>query len=174
MISTLRDLTAGQWALRVTMVAGVMVALLATGLVGVWPAPWLMVLVGALALGYALLPENSVGTVAMGFVLAWWGIAFRDGLHPQALLAAAGLLLAHLAGLLAAYGPARLAVDRATVVLWARRGAAVFVMSPLVYLVAVGVRDLPEPDGLWVAGLGAALVAIGVAAAGLLAGRVEE
>ena len=174
MIRGLRRLTPGQWGLRATMVTGPVVALAATGLVGEWPAGWLVVLVAALGVGYAVLPETSVGTVAMGLVLAWWGIALRDGLHAEALIAAAALLAAHLAGVVAAYGPARMAVDRATTMLWVRRGAIVFMMAPLLYLFALWVRDQPEPEGLWVAGLAAALVAIGAVAAGFVAGRPEE
>ena len=47
----------------------------------------------------------------MGLVLVWWGLAFRDGLHAAALVAAAGLLASHLPRVLAAYGPDRMAVD---------------------------------------------------------------
>ena len=170
----LRIWTPGQWALRAVMVVGLLVALLATGPAGTWPAPWLVVLVGGLAVGYALLPETSFGTVAIGLVLAWWGLGLRDGLHPAALVAAAGLLSAHLAGLVAAYGPDRMAVDRATVLLWARRGLLVFVLAPVVLAVALWVREQPEPDGIWVAGLAAALAAVAAAATLFLAGKVEE
>lgn len=170
----LRDLTPGQWALRSMVVAGLLVALLATTLVGTAPAWWLVALVAGLAVGYAALPETSLGTVAMGVVLAWWGIGLRDGLHPAALVAAAGLLVAHVAGVLVAYGPDRMVVDRDTVVLWVRRGATVFVLAPVVHLVAVAVRDQPEPPGLWVAGLGTALAAIAVTAVGLASGKVGE
>lgn len=156
----MRLLTPGQWALRVMCVLGLLVALLATGLAGVRPDLWLIVLVGALALMYAVAPESAAGTVAMAFVLFWWGLALRDGLHPAALLAALGLVTAHLAGLLATYGPARMAVDPATVLLWLRRGAQVLLFSLVLYGVAVLVRDQPEPDGLWLAGLAAGLVTV--------------
>lgn len=173
MIRTLLSLTPGQWGLRVTMLVGLLVALGTTGSVGNWPPVWLVLLVGSLAVGYAVLPETSVGTVAMGLVLAWWGLAFRDGLHVQALFAAAGLLAAHLAGVVVAYGPARMAVDRATTLLWVRRGAAVFVMAPLLFGFALWVRDQPEPGGIWVAGLAVAVAAIGAGAAGIVGGKVD-
>jgi hypothetical protein len=173
-IRALRSGTPGQWALRVTMVVGVLGALMSTGLAGVWPAWWLVLLVGGLAVGYAALPETSVGTAAMGLVLVWWGAAFGDEQHSPALVAAGALLAAHLAGVLVAYGPDRMAVDRATVVLWVRRGAAVFLTAPLVYLVAGWVRDQPEPDGIWVTGLAVALAAVGAMAAGLVAGKFEK
>jgi hypothetical protein len=50
-------------------------------------------------------------------------------------------------------------LDRAVVLLWVRRGAAVFVPVPLVYLLAVAVAGEPAPPGVWAGGLVAALVA---------------
>jgi len=169
-----RGMTPGQWALRGTMVVGVMGGLVSTGLLGVWPPWWLVLLVGSMAVGYAALPETSIGTVAMGVVLAWWGVAFRDGLHGQALVATAGLLAAHVAGVVAAYGPRRMAVDRETVLLWIRRGGTVFVIAPVLFLFAVWVRDQPEPEGLWVTGLAAAVIAIGATAVGFVVEWEEE
>ena len=167
-----RGWTRGQWALRGTVVAGLMVALLATGLRGVWPAWWLVVLVGGLAVGFALLPEAPVGTTATALVIVWWGFAFRDGPHPQALVAAAGLLTAHVAALIAGYGPGDMPVDRATVRVWSLRGAAVFTAAPVVLAVAILVRGEPEPTGIWVAGLTAALTT--TVAAGLVLARVPS
>jgi hypothetical protein len=153
----IRNWTPGQWALRVTVVAGLLVALLATGLLGVWPAWWFVVLVAGLAVAFSLMPEAPMGTVATGLVMAWWGFAFRDGPHPQALLAAAGLLAAHLAAVLTGYGPRDIPVDPGTVRLWAVRGALVFLAAPAVFAVATLLQGQPEPVGIWVAGLAAAL-----------------
>jgi hypothetical protein len=155
--------TPGQWVLRGTVVAGILIALLATGLRGEWPSWWLVVLVLGLAVGFALLPEAPIGTTVTALVLAWWGIAFRGGPHPEALLAAAGLLTAHLAALVAGYGPGDLPVDAVTVRRWAFRGALLFLAAPAVYAVAALLRDQPEPPGIWVAGVVAALVTAVVA-----------
>ena len=168
-----RGWTPGQWALRATVVAGLMVALLATGLRGVWPAWWFALLVVGLAVAFSLLPEAPMGTVATGLVLAWWGFAFRDGPHPQALLAAAGLLAAHVAAVLAGYGPRDLPLDPATVRLWAVRGVLVFLAAPAVFAVAILLRGQPEPVGIWVAGLAAALVTT-VAAGFMLTGSTQD
>jgi hypothetical protein len=168
-----RGWTPGQWALRATVVAGVLVALLATGLLGVWPAWWLVVLVAGLAVAFALLPEAPMGTVATGLVLVWWGVAFRDGPHLQALLATGGLLSAHVAAVLTGYGPRDLPPDPATVRLWVVRGAVVFLAAPAVLVVAILLRGRPEPVGIWVAGLAAALVTT-VAAGLVLTGSSEE
>jgi hypothetical protein len=163
--------TPGQWALRATMVVGVLVALLTTGIVGTWPRWWLVLLVTGLAIGWALIPEAPMGTVAMAVVLAWWGIGLRDGLHPAALAAAAGLLAAHLAGIVAAYGPDRMAVDAATVRLWVRRGLLVLPLAPVAWLVGTLVRNQPEPEGMWLAGLAAALASCLAASLALTLGQ---
>ena len=168
-----RGWTPGQWALRATVVTGLMVALFATGLRGVWPAWWFALLVAGLAIAFSLRPEAPMGTVATGLVLAWWGFAFRDGPHPQALLAAAGLLTSHLAAVLAGYGPRDLPLDPATVRLWAVRGALVFLAAPAVFAVAILLRGQPEPVGIWVAGLAAAVVTT-VAAGVILTGSGQE
>jgi hypothetical protein len=167
-----RDWTPGQWALRVTVVAGLLVALFTTGLRGVWPSWWLVALVVGLGVAYSLLPETAFGTVSTGLVLAWWGFAFRDGPHAQALLAAAALLAAHIAAVLTAYGPRDLPLDPAMVRLWVARGAAVFLAAPAVFVVATLLRGQPEPVGIWVAGLAAALVT--TVAAGLLLTRSSQ
>lgn len=164
--------TPGQLALRGTLVVGLLVALLATGLRGVWPDWWLVVLVTGLAVGFSLLPESAMGTVATVLVLGWWGFAFRGGPYAPALLAAAGLLVAHVAAVVASYGPHDLPLDPATVRLWAVRGALVFLAAPTVFAVAVLLRGQPEPVGIWVAGLAAALVT--TVAAGLILTRSSQ
>jgi hypothetical protein len=109
------------------------------------------------------MPESPFGTAALLVVVAWWGLAFREGLHPQAVLAAAAMLVAHVAAVLAAYGPGELPLDRDLARLWARRGLAVLAISPAVWAVAFALRAQPEPAGIWVAGLAAAFAATLVA-----------
>ena len=75
--------------------------------------------------------------------------------------------------MLAGYGPRDLPLDPATVRLWAVRGAVVFLAAPTVFAVAVLLRGQPEPVGIWVAGLVAALVAT-VAAGLVLTGSSQE
>ena len=118
-------LTPGQAVLRVLILLGPLLALFASGLAGERPAGWLVALVLALALGFAALPDSPLGTAAMLVVVTWWGLTFRDGLPPQAVLAASGLLVAHVAAVLASYGPGDLPLDRHLVRLWAVRGLAV-------------------------------------------------
>ena len=160
----MRDrLTPGQAFLRVLILLGPPLALLTTGLVGVPPAGWLVGLVLALSVAFAAMPDSPFGTATLLVVVAWWGLAFRDGLHPQAILAAAGLVAAHVAAVLASYGPGDLPVDRGLVRLWVLRGLAVCASAPAVWALAAGLRGQPEPPGIWVAGLAAAFTATLVA-----------
>lgn len=157
-------LNVGQAALRLLVLLGPLGALLSTGLVGPAPAWWLLSLVATLSVAFAALPDSPFGTAVMIVVLAWWGISLRDGLHPEAILGAFGLLVAHVAALVSSYGPGVMPVDRQVVRLWAIRGSAVFVSAPVVWAVAAGLRGQPEPAGIWVGGLAAAFAATVVAA----------
>jgi hypothetical protein len=161
----IRRLGTGQALLRALVALGPVVALLATGLVGAPPAGWLVALVVVLAVAFAAMPDSPFGTCVMVVVLVWWGVALRDGLHPQALVAAAGLVTAHVAAVLASYGPGTLPLDRGVARLWAARGAAVLLSAPVVWAVAELLRGQPEPPGIWVAGLAAACAATLVASA---------
>ena len=107
-------------------------------------------------------------------VLVWWVVALDDGLHPMVLVAVPALLVTHIASVLASYGPGEMPVERALILLWVRRGALLLLGAPLVWGLAVLLRDQPEdPDqpGIWVVGLLAALVATVMAAVALTARR---
>jgi hypothetical protein len=157
--------TRGQVLLRLLVLAGPMLALYATDLVGPAPAGWLVALAAVLSVAFAAMPDSPFGAVVMLLVLAWWGVSLRDGLHPEALLAAAALLAAHLAALVASYGPGELPVDPAVARTWLFRGVLLLVPAAAVWALAALVRDQPEPPGIWLAGLLASLVAAVVASA---------
>jgi len=159
----MRQWTRGQWALRAVAALGPVLALLCTGPAGVWPRPWLVVLALPFGAHYAARPTSGFALAALGLPLVWWGLAFRDGLHAWAIASAALLVAAHVAGLVAAYGPDGLGVDPATARLWLRRGLLVLLASPVVFGGAVLLRGRPDAPGVWVAGLVAALVAMVVA-----------
>lgn len=159
----IRRWTPGQWALRTLIVLGVVGALFATVPAGATPAPWLVVLVLVVSLVFAVFPDSAAGAGALVLVVVWWGVGLRDGLHPAALAAAAGLVLAHVAATVADLGPGTLPLDRGVLVRWSLRGLLVLVAAPLAWGVATLVRDQPAPAGLWLAGLVAALVGMLVA-----------
>lgn len=165
--------SAGQVALRLTIAIAPVFAVSASGLDAGAPPIWLLLLVGVVSSGHAFLPESGLGTAAMLLVLGWWGLGpvADAGLPWSSVVAAVGLLAAHIAAVIVGYGPGDLPVDRALLWTWLGRAAVVSIAAPAVWLIAVGVEDQPEPTGIWVAGLVAATVAVVVASAALL---IEE
>jgi hypothetical protein len=158
--------TRGQLALRILALAGPLLALFATALVGPAPAGWLVALTLVLSLAFAAMPDSPFGSAAMLVVLAWWGVALRDGLHPEAVLAAAALLMSHVAALVASYGPGDLPVDPAVARTWLLRALLALLPAPAAWALAAALRDQPEAPGIWLAGLVAAITAAVIASAG--------
>jgi hypothetical protein len=142
--------------LRITIVVGPLVAVLASGLEGELPPPWLVVVVAAFSVAHALLPDSQLGTTAALLVLGWWALGPVAALPASLLLAAAALVAAHVAAVVAAYGPAGLPVDPALLRTWLRRGLLSLLAAPLVWVVVAAIDDQPEPVGIWVAALLAA------------------
>jgi hypothetical protein len=166
------DWSPSQLVARLLVLLGPMVALFAATAADAPPTGWLAVLVLGLSLGWACYPESGVGTLALGLVLFWWVRSDQTDLSAALLIAALALLVAHIAALLAAYGPPEMAVDAPTARLWLTRGAALFVAAPVVWLLALLLRDQPEPPGVWIAGMVAIVVAAIVAAVAI--GLPEE
>ena len=159
----IREWTTGQWALRLAAALGPVVATLATWPAGHPPRVSLVVLVAGLSIAHGRLPESPIGTVAMALVVVWWGLASSEAVSAWALVAAAALLVSHVAALVAAYGPDGLGVDPGSVRLWAWRAATVFLIAPAVWALNLLVRGRPELPWLWVAGLAVALAVTVVA-----------
>jgi hypothetical protein len=169
MIIDWRAWTLGQWALRAVVLLGPMVALYARGPSLGSPPVWLAGLVFVLACAWALVPESVAGAVVL-LLAGWSWAASGEGVVPAgALVAAAGMLAAHLAALVVGYGPSRLPVAPGVVRLWARRGALVFVPAVVVWILARGVRELPDSSTVWVVGLAVAVSVVVVAAAAVQA-----
>jgi hypothetical protein len=151
-----REWSRGQWLVRAVVLLGPVVALLAR-----WqtdpPQVWLVLLVAALAAGWAVVPESVVGPVVLLLVGFSWTTGLGSGLPVGALLASAAMLAAHLAALVAAYGPDALPVSPPVVRLWVRRGLVVLLAAPLVWLVGRAVRELPVSETVWLLGMAMAL-----------------
>jgi hypothetical protein len=176
-LQTVAELSRSQLVLRALIVAGPVVAVFAAGPAGQWPPWWAVVGTLGLAGGFAALPESPIGAGVMLAVLAWWVVTLDDGLHPAVLVAAAALLVTHVASVLTSYGPGEMPVERALILLWVRRGALLLLAVPPVWGLAVLLRDQPDdPDqpGIWVVGLLAALVATVAAAVTLTARQPGE
>ena len=162
-------MSALEWSLsqlvaRLLILLGPMVALFAAAAADAPPTGWMAVLVLVPSLGWAFYPESGIGTLALGLVLSWWVRSEQTDLSAAVLIAALALLIAHLAAVLTAYGPPEMAIDGPTARLWLTRGATVFVGAPVVWMLALLLRDQPEPPGVWIAGMVAIVVAAIVAA----------
>ena len=160
-----RGWTPGQWAVRCVIVLGPLVALYARGLVINRPPLWLGILVLVVAMGWALLPESVVGVVALVLVAWAWAAGDPEGVPAAALVAAAAMVAAHVAALIAGYGPPRLPVAPGVVRLWAFRGVVVLAPAVLVWLLAQAVGELPDSSTVWVLGLAVAVSVVVVAVA---------
>jgi hypothetical protein len=174
LLGAVAELSRGQLVLRVLIFLGPVVALLAAGPAGRWPPWWVAAGMVVLAAAFAALPETAVGAGVMLAVLAWWAGALDDGLHPAVLVAATGLLVAHLAATLTGYGPDSMPVDPALIRLWVRRGVLLLLAVPLLWVAARGLDGQPEQPGIWVVGMAAALVATVAAAVALTARGPED
>ncbi len=148
-----------QLVARLLVLLGPMVGLVAAAAADLPPPGWVTALVIVLAVGWAFMPESLLGTLCLAVVLAWWGVADFRAVPAEALVAALGLVVAHVAAVVTAYGPAEMAIDTPTARLWLTRGAAVFTTAPIVWMLAVLMRDQPEPPGVWIAAMVAVVVA---------------
>ncbi|RYP82484.1 hypothetical protein EKO23_21660 [Nocardioides guangzhouensis] len=157
--------TPGQWALRAVMALAPLLAVVASVPAGASLRGWFLVLLVVLGAVYALFPASLAGIGVLALPLAWWVAVPDDPLHPMSMVAAAALLVAHVAGLVAGLGPDRLPVDPALLWRWVGRSALVLSAAPVVWLVADAMAEQPEQPWIWVAGVGAA--ALGAVVAGM-------
>ena len=109
------------------------------------PSLLVLLLVAIGSVLWAALPELAAGPIVLLSVMAWWALVVPDPVQPRVLAAALALSGAHVAGLLAAYGPARAVLDRRLVLLWVRRSLLAFVAAPVAYAAVVWLDD---PDSL--------------------------
>jgi hypothetical protein len=166
-------MTRSQIVLRVVVFLGPVVALLATGPAGHGPPWWAVAAVLVTAGAAAWQPDGPYLAVAGLAVLAWWAVSLGDEVPVSVLVAAVALFAAHLAAVLASYGPATMPVDAAVVRLWVRRGALVLLTVPAAWGLARLLDGEPEQPGIWLLGVAAAFVAT-VAATAALAVRSSE
>jgi hypothetical protein len=158
-----------QLVLRVAVVVGALVSLVAAQAAGARPAPWEQASLGVLAVVLALRPESVAGVLLLaGSAYVW--LQAPESLSALLLLAVAGQLTAHLAALVAAQGPILLRVDRAQVRLWLRRGVLLWLAAACVWGVALLLADAPGGRLAYAAGL-TVLTAVAVLATRLIGQR---
>lgn len=120
----------------------------------------LLVVIGSLV--WAVFPELPVGPVVLLTVMGWWALTVPDPVRPSVLAAALALSGAHVAGLLAAYGPVRAALDRRLVLMWVRRWLLGFLVAPVAYAAVVGIDEGAQPL-MWPLAVGVLAVLVLVA-----------
>ena len=153
---------ADQLVLRALVVVGGRTTLVAAQEPGARPASWLQVAVTGLALLTALRPESLAGLGLLAGAAYAWG-QVTDTLSPFVLLAAAGMVLAHVGALVAAQGPARMRVDQVQARRWAARALVLWLAAVVVWGLALAAENLPQGRLVYALGL-TVLVVVAVAA----------
>ena len=152
------------WVVRAVVVLGLMVGLLGGVPQGYTPSVAVVVVVLFGGLLAAFRPDHLGVSVTMGIVLVWWAVQLHTQVPPTCLLAAAGLVTAHVACTLLTYGPRFMPIPADLVVVWVVRGFLVWLAAPVVWFVAEVYADHATPTTFWLAGLATALAGAVVAA----------
>lgn len=159
-LDSVSRLNVQQWSLRLLVVVAPMGALVAETRAGAHVQVWFIVLVALLCALSGLLPDSNTGLLVVLMVGAHWALALRDATSAWVLVAALALLVFHVAGVLASYGPASVVLGPALLGLWLWRSGMAAAVTALVWLatrVGSGL-DLPG-SGLVLAG--ALLIVVG-------------
>ena len=152
------------WVVRAVVVLGLLLGLLGGVPEGHTPSVAVVAVVllgGVLA---AFRPDHLGVSMTMGIVLVWWAAELHTQVPAGCLLAAAGLVTAHVACTLLGYGPPFMSIPADLAVVWAVRGFLVWLAAPVIWFVARVYADHGIPTSFWLAGLAAALVGALVAA----------
>ena len=141
-----------QAVLRAGVVVGGLLPLVAASAAGARLPQWIQVSVLLLALVHALRPESLAGVgVLLGAAYAW--ALVPDSLSPLVLLTAGGMVLAHVAAVVAAQGPARMRVDLAQARSWFLRGVGLWLAAATVWLLGMLLVDAPRGRLVYAGGL---------------------
>jgi len=138
--------SAQQKALRAVALAAPLAFLVLVPLAGGVYHPVFTAVGVGLALVVALFPESHAPLGAVLYLALLWTVSLPDAINGWTLVAAADLLVMHLACTLLSYGPPGLILDRVLLALWRGRAVLCLAGAVLVWLVAVAVRllDLPR------------------------------
>lgn len=152
-----------QFALRAVIGVGTLAVLVAATGAGAAVPLWQAVILIGLAALTACWPDSSAGTLLLvGSAYVWAGTP--ESLSPWVLVAAAGLVFAHLAAQVAALGPPSLKVDNTQVSRWAVRAALVWVAAAATWVMVIWMREVPVGRTAYALGL-LLLTVVAVAAA---------
>jgi hypothetical protein len=171
MIAEPTDWARSQVVVRALVLLGPVVAVLASGPAGHAPPWWLVLVVAGLSGASAWFADAAFAVAPLLLAVGWWAAALGATTSAWLLVAAAALVVAHVAGLLASYGPPTMPLDGAIIRLWLRRGLLVGLTAPVAWAATRLLGDQPEQPGIWVLGVGAACLATVAATVAL---RAEE
>ncbi|WP_296605214.1 hypothetical protein [Nocardioides sp.] len=171
MIAEPTDWARSQLVLRALVLVGPVVAVLVSGPAGHGPPWWLVLVVAALSGASGWFADATFAVAPLLVAVGWWAAALGATTSAWLLVAAGALVVAHVAGLLASYGPPTMPVDRAVTRLWVRRGVLVLLTAPVAWAAVLLLDDQPEQPGIWVLGVGVACLATVAATVAL---RTEE
>jgi hypothetical protein len=161
-----------QLTLRTLVLLGVAAAIVAAQAAGARPGPWEQGIVLGLASVTVVKPESIAGVGMLAGVAYIWALA-PETLSPLVLVAAAGMVVAHVSALVAAQGPARMALDAVQVRRWATRSVLLWVAAAVVWGLSVAVVDLPQRRLAYALGL-VVLAVIALAATRLVGSRADR
>jgi hypothetical protein len=151
-----------QLVLRGAILLGTITAVVAAQTAGARPNIWEQALLTVLAVVLALRPESSAGAVLLVGIAYVWSTAAHP-MSPLVLVAAAGILMVHLAAQVAAQGPAVMAVDGTQVRRHALRGLLLLAVAVAVWELDQVADGLPDGRLVYAAGLTLMLVLAAVA-----------
>jgi hypothetical protein len=141
-----------QLVLRGLVVVGALLPLVAAAGAGATTPGWLQLLVLGFALVTAVRPESLVGVLLLVSSAAVWALV-PESTSPLVLVAAAGLVLSHVAALLAAQGPARMHVDPVQAWRWTLRSLGLVAAAAAVWAIGPLLRGAPDGRVVYAGGL---------------------
>ena len=141
-----------QLALRSVVVVGALATLGAAVAAGATAPIWVAAALLLLALATAVVPDSSAPALLL-LAQAYLWLLTPSAASPWVLLAALGMVLAHVAAMVAAQGPATMPVDPGAVRRWAGRAGAVALAGVPVWVLVVLLRHAPGERLVYLAGL---------------------
>ncbi len=157
--AALRRMSAHQRVLRVLVLAGPLLTLVATMAARGAYQPIALMVIGTLALGCALSPDSHVGLLLVLLLSLNWLQTVDDETTPWLLLAAAGLLVLHTSMAASTVAPPAASWSSALAQRWLRRVGAVMALTLGAWVIASGLTEAAPGGNAFVLIAGLLLIA---------------
>lgn len=159
-------MTAQSRVIRSTIVAATLLVIgIALGTPDASPTAmgWLIAAAAlACAVGAYAMPDGHLSSAAIALLLVYWLMVVDSGLSVLTPVAAAGIVVVHVASSIEAITPPGSRLDRATYRLWALRTLAVIGVGFALWLVAVGADRIESPGGVVIVVLFGLVAGVGI------------